>query len=144
MPSLTSSQRDRVLELIYQAIAIECPKCFAADVREHAGGVNMVARNLDGLVDIVRRSTAQRIEPFLVQIMWDICSDCPYQFPSGYCALRQARLCVMYVHAPAVVETVTRALLELNDPQYMETHPLGMNQFVRGGSDGDGSAPACR
>jgi hypothetical protein len=92
-------------------------------VQGHSDGVSLIDEHLDALIEIVRRTTATRIAPFQVQIMWDICEKCRYCFPSQYCPLRHMRLCALYAHAEALIEAIAAALRESKDAPYLSTHP---------------------
>jgi hypothetical protein len=121
--ALPSEHRHRVLECAYQAVAREVGRRSADEVEGHSDGVNLIDENLDMLIEIVRRTTATRIEPFRVQIMWDICEKCRYLFPSQYCALRHMKLCLLYAHASVLIEAIAATLRNLNDDEYLATHP---------------------
>ena len=121
--SLAPTKRAIVLEAANDALACVRPGCFSEGEWSRPGGVVEVDAHLDRLVEIVRRTTATRIEPFQVQILEDICAKCPHQEPCGYCALRGIHRCVLYEGAEALVEAIAEALMEVDDADYFAQHP---------------------
>jgi hypothetical protein len=65
--------------------------------------------------------TAERIEPYIVRIIDDICTRCPQQGVSGYCELRHVGECVLFAHARLILETIDGMLRDLADPEYLAT-----------------------
>src|SRR4051812_9569112 len=96
-PGVSDETRQQVLRAVRRTIDALLPReshpaLVAAgnprSVRSFPGGLRDLDRHVDALIDIVRRSTAGRIEPYLAQILEEICPTCQYQCPSGYCPLR--------------------------------------------------------
>ena len=125
------AQRSIVLDAVLDAVARASPGAFSQGQRDRPGGAGEIDKHLDALIDIVRRSTATRIEPYLAQILEDICSKCPHQSPSTHCSLRAAGLCQLYRHAATEVSAIAGALKEIRDPDYYEMHSPAMTAFLR-------------
>ena len=119
---LPPSKRSVVLETVYDALATANRGSFSQERWNRPGGVLEVEQHLDQLVDIVRRTTARRLEPYQLQILEDICARCPHQESCGYCSLRKIHQCVLYECASALVEGIAAALVEIEDPDYLEAH----------------------
>ena len=119
---LSAAQKQHVIEAIESTLRHECPELFQGANAGSAGGWPDVVSHVDELVEIVRHSTAARIEPYLAQILEDICARCPQQFPSGYCPLRHTGLCVLYRHAQPIVRAIIGALSEMRDPEFQKAH----------------------
>lgn len=114
---LTSEQRDRILATVYRELFLSCP-ARGGELRTREGAA-VLETHLDALLEIVRRSTAEAVEPYLSQILDDICSKCPHQTVSGYCPQRTAGPCVVFRFAEPVVRAIGRALREMGDEQYL-------------------------
>lgn len=84
-----------------------------------AEGAAVIENHLEELVGIVRRLTAEGVEPYLNQLVDDICSKCPDQTVSGYCPQRAAGPCVLYRFAGPIVAATARALREMGDEEYL-------------------------
>ncbi|HEY8747636.1 MAG TPA: hypothetical protein VIM11_06670 [Tepidisphaeraceae bacterium] len=78
------------------------------------GGLAQLDHHVNELIPIVRRSTATRLEPYLAQILDDICTRCPLQEPSAFCALRHEGTCIFFKRAGTIVAAVRRALREVD------------------------------
>jgi hypothetical protein len=122
--TMTPEQRRVVLASVREAVASSWRGAFSDGERARPGGVDEIEARLDPLIDIVRRTTATRIEPFLVQILDDICDKCPHQLPSAHCPLRYQKRCVLYECAPAIVSAIGETLAELGDEEFLRTHPF--------------------
>ena len=116
-PPLTPEQRGRILAAVYRELFVSCP-LEAGELRTIQGAA-VVESHLDSLVDIVRRSTAVTREPYLAQVLDDVCSKCPHQVASGYCAQRAAGPCVVFRFGGAIVTAIARALREMGDEAYL-------------------------
>jgi hypothetical protein len=115
---LSRDDRVRIREAIHRALRQKCPDLFESGAADHAGGLEDLDAHLDDLVAIVQGTTATRIEPYLAQILDEICSKCGHQAPSGYCALRQRELCLLYAQAPAIIRAIASELhLEPEKPR---------------------------
>ena len=114
---LTPDQRERVLAAVYRDLFVSCP-AGKGEVRTPDGAA-VIETHLDALVDIVRRTTAEAIEPYLAEFLDDICSKCPHQHVSGYCPQRSAGPCVLFRFAEPIVGAVGRALREIGDEEYV-------------------------
>jgi len=114
---LTPEQRHRILESVYRELFATGPAGEGELAVSEESAV--LETHLDALVDIVRRSTAMAIEPYLVQILDDVCSHCPHQTVSGYCPQRVAGPCLLFRFAEPVVRGIRRALEEMGDEQYL-------------------------
>jgi hypothetical protein len=120
---LTSDQRSILLDAVTDAMAAAAPGVFAQGVRGCLGGVDEIARHLDALVGIARRTTSNRIEAFLVEILDHVCVDCPNRYLGGTCSLRSNQQCVLYLHAAPLMAAVVHVLKELRDEEYLRLHP---------------------
>src|SRR5688500_5005684 len=114
---LTQDQRNRILAAVYRDLFVWCPP-KEGELRT-PGGAAVIETHLDELVNIVRRSTASSIEPYLAQILDDICPNCPHITVSGYCPQRADRPCVLFQHAGPIVRAIGRHLMELGDTAYL-------------------------
>jgi hypothetical protein len=114
---LSADQRNRILAAVYRELFLSAP-ATAGEWRTREGTAVLEA-HLDALVDIVRRSTAGAIEPYLAQIHDDVCSKCPYQSVSGYCPQRTIGPCIVYRFAEPVVRAIGDTLREMGDGQYL-------------------------
>jgi hypothetical protein len=113
---LTPWQRNRVLALIYRELLLSQAGRRVPEVT--AAAADAMESHLDALVGIVRRSTAQKVEPYLVQILDEICPKCQNQTVSGYCPLRHSGECLVYGQAAVLIKTISRVLGEIPDPHY--------------------------
>jgi hypothetical protein len=113
---LSAEQRYRILAAVYRDLFLSCP-ATAGEWRTREGTA-VLETHLDALVDIVRRSTAEAVEPYLAQIHDDVCSKCPYQTVSSYCPQRVARPCIVYRLAQPIVKAIGSALREMGDERY--------------------------
>ena len=124
---LTSARRSQVLAKVREALRAAHPELFEDQRLKKPGGIAGVERHLDGLVEIVRRSTADRIEPYLAQIIDQICSHCPNQRVSGHCPLRLSGRCATYRDARIIVNAIAGALRDMLDAEYWANHFLHEN-----------------
>ena len=67
----------------------------------------------------MRRLTAEGVEPYLNQFLDDICSKCPDQTDSGYCAQRATGPGVLSWFAGPIVAATARALREMGGEEYL-------------------------
>jgi hypothetical protein len=81
-----------------------------------------VEMHLDELVEIVRQSNPDRPEGYLFQLLEYVCSDCPFQHPSGFCGRRHAGLCPLFRHTSAIVSTIGQELEAIGDEEYRRCH----------------------
>lgn len=114
---LTPDQRNRLLAAVYRDLFVWCPP-KDGELRTPEGAA-VIETHLDELVNIVRRSTAASIEPYLAQIFEDVCAKCPHQAVSGYCPQRADGPCVLFRHAGPIVRAIGRSLLEMSDEEYL-------------------------
>jgi hypothetical protein len=128
---LSPAHRSLVLHAVLDAVARASPGAFSQGAWDRPGGAGEIDKHLDQLVEIVRRTTATRIEPFQVQVLDDICSTCPHQLPSTHCPLRFARQCLLYQNIAEAVEAIADGLHEIGDARYYEMHSPGMTAFLR-------------
>lgn len=110
---LKEGERRLILSEIHEALRQSCPHLLERSGCLPQPSLAEVDKHLDELVLIVRRSTATRVEPYLAQILDDICPHCPQQQPIGYCPLRHQGDCILYRCAGAIVAAVRRALREI-------------------------------
>lgn len=106
MQTLTPSQRTEILSAVSKAIHCADAERPAGSPADESVVLAEVEKHMDTLVDIVRRSSADQLEPYLAQIQDDICSRCPKQLPSGYCALRSLGECAFYRNARPIIEAI--------------------------------------
>jgi nucleotide-binding universal stress UspA family protein len=121
-PTLETSKRARVIRAIDRALREACPQAFAAGETDRPGGLADLYAHVGALVQIVRRSTTHRLEPYLAEILEDVCANCAHQDASGFCPLRQGGTCVLYANAGVVVEAIAGALREMHDEPYQAVH----------------------
>ena len=88
-------------------------------------GEELISRNLGALVTIVRHTRSKRLEPFLFEILENVCSACPQQSTYGECALRDHSQCPFYRSPGAVIRTIATDLWRIHDREYVATHPRG-------------------
>jgi hypothetical protein len=122
---LTNLQRRDVFAAVFRALRATSPALFADGELNRPGGLVEIEAHLGALVDIVRRSTARLIEPYLAQIFEDICKKCPHQFDSTYCPLRSIGGCVLSSQTATIVAAIAGALREMGDLAYTGLHPAG-------------------
>jgi hypothetical protein len=120
-PDLTLEQRSRLLASVYRELWLSCR------AGEATGGTRADAEriefHLDPLVEIVRRSTAERVEPYLFQVFEEICPNCLRQTVSGYCPLRHSGECALFARMDAIVNGIANVLRETRDTSYLAAHP---------------------
>jgi hypothetical protein len=85
-------------------------------------GAQAVNEYLDELISIARRTTAKRVEPYLAQLLDDVCVHCAYQSNSGYCNLRQSQACTLFSSAERIFRSISRALESAGDEEYLRCH----------------------
>ena len=110
---LTEAEKQRVLLEIYSRIGRISPREVTVAQLSAGGGLLDLERHLDEIVDVVHRSTADHIEPYLLQFHEEVCTRCPHQEPSLYCPLRSAAECALFRHPRTVVSAVRDALREI-------------------------------
>jgi hypothetical protein len=109
MVALTDNvQRMAVLAAIRNAIVAE-QAGMDTNVDEIAARIE---RDLGKLVEIVRRTNSRRIEPYLAQILDEICPDCSSQCVCGHCTLRHEGQCYLYRHADVLIQAIESALAD--------------------------------
>lgn len=111
---LTAAEHRLLLSEVHEALRQECPDALERSRFVPKGSLADLDQHLEELVPIVRRSSATRIEPYLAQVLDDICAKCPYQQPSAYCPLRHDGDCILYRCAGPIVAAVRRALREID------------------------------
>lgn len=116
-PPLTPDEKNRVLASVYRDLFLWGP-LPEGELRTREGTA-LMELHLDGLVDIVRHTTAATIEPYLAQILEDVCAKCAHQAVSGFCPQRTAGSCVVYRYAAPIIRAVSRALLEMGDEEHL-------------------------
>jgi hypothetical protein len=121
--ALTPDVRNRILAAVYRELFITCP-AKAGEVRT-LEGASVIETHLEEIVGIVRRSTATTVEPYLAQILDEVCSRCPHQTVSGFCPLRADGPCVLFRFAEPIVRAVGRALLDMGDEEYLRQRTPG-------------------
>ena len=119
---LPARQRYRVLAGVYRELWRVYPRALAA--QRTAAAAEQIECHFDALVNIVRRSTAGGVEPYLAQILDDICTKCPHQSVNGHCPLRRSGECLIYREAGALVSAIGLGLREISDPEYTALHPV--------------------
>jgi hypothetical protein len=122
---LTTEQRRDVFAAMVRALRASSSALFAEVEVNQPGGPAEIETHVNALVDIVRRSTATSIEPYLAQIFDDICKKCAHQFASTYCPLRSMGGCVLCSHTATIVAAIAGALREIGDANYAGRHSLG-------------------
>jgi hypothetical protein len=118
---LSVDQRNRILVAVYRELFLSAA-ATAGEWRTREGTAVLEA-HLDALVDIVRRSTAGAVEPYLAQVYDDVCSKCRYQTVSGYCPQRATGPCIVYRFTEPIVRAIGDTLREMGDEQYLARRP---------------------
>lgn len=134
---VVDEQRESVLDALRKTLTLVGPDLGVSEVDEgYAGDAGEVYRNVDQLIAIARRTTADFVEPYMAQIQEEICTGCPHQFASGHCPLRQYRMCTLDRTVMPVFEAIAGALEHAGDPEYCQTHGVGnpgpLVQLTRG------------
>jgi len=111
---LTDAEREKVLLEIYTRLGQLSPDAVSAGQMEARGGLKDLERNLDAVVDIVRRTVPGHIEPYLAQFLEDICNRCPNQGPSAHCPLRFSGTCSLFRYPETIVGATRDALGEID------------------------------
>jgi nucleotide-binding universal stress UspA family protein len=109
---LSPAQRQDILTKVSVAMrSVDGERRAGADAQEPVV-LDQVKKHLDCLATIVRRSSADQLEPYLAQIHEDICSRCSHQEVSGYCSLRSHGECPLFRNARPIIEAIARVLNE--------------------------------
>jgi hypothetical protein len=116
---LPAEHRQKVLAAVWGALRAREPALFDQGCIRQPGGIMVLDQHLDKLVDMSRSVTIDRIEPYLVRIIDDICARCPQQGGSGYCELRHAGACVLFAHGRLIREIINGMLRDMSDPAYL-------------------------
>ena len=111
---LTAAEHRLLVGEVNEALRQDCRDVLERSRFVPKGNLTDLNQHLDELVPIVRRSTATQVEPYLAQILDDICTKCPYQQPSAYCTLRDDGNCLLYRCAGPIVVAVRRALRRID------------------------------
>ena len=122
LTNLDDSQRKLVMESIRHALLVVAPESTWAEASARPGGLHDLERNLDALVEIARRTRSDRVEPYLAEILDDVCATCGNQRTSAYCPLRHAGDCVLYACAGPIMWAIGGALRQMGDPAYLAVH----------------------
>lgn len=131
---LTAAEHRLLVGEVNEALRQDCPDVLQRSRFVPKGNLTDLDQHLEELVPIVRRTSATRIEPYLAQILDDICTKCPYQQPSAYCPLRHDGNCLLYRCAGPIVAAVRRALCEIDIGRGLASgkeKPCGANPLYR-------------
>lgn len=115
--NLTPMQRADILSAVSRAVQDAEAERPASIVAEKSAVLEEVDKHMDRLVAMVRRSSADQVEPYLAQIQEEICDRCSKQLPSGYCSLRSFGECAFYRNARPIIAAIARVL---NEPAIRE------------------------
>ncbi len=110
---LSSAQRGKLISDLTEMFQSVDPDVVAKAESANRCGIAEVHAHLEPLVAIVLRTTADQIEPYLYQVMEDICSRCSYCEPSSYCPVRWEGRCVFFQHMMAMVPRVKQSLAKM-------------------------------
>jgi len=110
---LTAAERRLLLAEVHEALGQE-PFEVLQKAEAQPGGLAVLDRHVEELVPIVRRTSATTLEPYLAQILDEICNHCPQQHPCAFCSLRYEGNCVFYRYAGTIVAAIRRALREID------------------------------
>jgi hypothetical protein len=119
---LTKEQKIRVSVAINRVLWLARPEVNEQEWRATSIDSAESEDRIDQLVNIVRQTTAKRIEPYLFQILEDICPRCPAQYPNGWCLLRVLNKCALYSCAAEIVTAIAEELKAISDPEYLSIH----------------------
>jgi len=120
--TLDAAGRQLVMDSIRHALLVVAPEWTRPDDYDRPGGLHDLEQKLDALIEIARRTHTDRVEPYLGEILDDVCSHCQNQRTSAYCPLRHSGNCVLYACAGPIMWAVGGALRRLRDPEYLATH----------------------
>ena len=118
---LNTAQRQRLLDDLHGTLIRQTPNVAEKLSSQPAGNPAFFDRYLDGLVIIARCSTASQLETYLSQILDQVCSRCPYQQHSGFCALRHAGLCPLFCYAGPVLAALRQTLDDIDSEAQTES-----------------------
>src|SRR5690349_6668399 len=107
---LNVQDRTRMMSAIREALKPAEAGKFQSEVWLRSQSLWPVEKHLDALVEIVRRSTAQNIEPYLAQVLNEVCSTCPLSQPSMFCQKRYEGDCILFRNARAIFSTIAAVL----------------------------------
>ena len=127
---LNEAERRLVTDSIRHALLVVAPEWARPEQYGRPGGLRDLNEKLDALIAIARRTRADRVEPYLAEILDDVCARCAHQRQSAYCPLRHAGECVLYACAGPIMWAIGGALRRLGDHDYLAVHgeahdPLG-------------------
>jgi universal stress protein A len=108
--NLTPMQHADILSAVSKAIQDAEAERPASLVAEESAVLEEVEKHMDRLVAMVRRSSADQVEPYLAQIQEEICDRCPKQLPSGYCPLKSFGECAFYRNARPIIAAIARVM----------------------------------
>lgn len=109
---LTAADRSELLGRIQSAVQTAEPEVGADAQQAGPISVEKLSPHLEDMIHITRRSSADRIEPYLAQMMEDICGRCPAQESSGFCPLRESGGCILFSNRRLVIEVIDRFMAE--------------------------------
>lgn len=107
---LTDAEKQYVLLRIYSQLGRLSPEVVSPKQAKTDGGLQNLEQHLDEIIDVVHRSSANHIEPYIAQFFDDVCARCPHQEPCGHCPLRSAASCVLFRFPQTIVAAVQDGL----------------------------------
>lgn len=120
--TLDAAGRELVMNSIRHALLVVAPEWTRPEEYNRPGGLHDLEEKLDALIELARRTDSDRVEPYLAQILDDVCPHCKNQRASAYCPLRHSGDCVLYACAGPIMWAIRGALRRLRDPAYLATH----------------------
>jgi hypothetical protein len=120
--TLNDAERQLVMESIRHALLVVAPERVQPEASARPGDLHALESKLDALVAIARRTRSDCVEPYLAEILDDVCAKCGNQQNSGYCPLRHSGECVLYACAGPIMWAISGALRRMGDPEYLAVH----------------------
>jgi hypothetical protein len=111
---LTQQQHEAVFDAVLRTLWDVEPDLLDAGRTLDPGGLVELDSHIDDLHAAIHR-TAAAGDLCLAEILDEICSTCRYQYPTGYCPLRQRNLCVLHRHASRIITAVAVATRQSRD-----------------------------
>jgi hypothetical protein len=120
--TLDAAGRALAMDSVRHALLVVAPEWTRPEEYDRPGGLHDLERKLDALIAIARRTRSDRVEPYLAEILDDVCTHCENQRASAYCPMRHSGNCVLYACAGPIMWAIGGALRRLGDPEYLATH----------------------
>lgn len=120
--TVDAAGRQLVMDSIRHALLVVAPEWTRPEEYDRPGGLHDLEEKLDALIEIARRTRSDRVEPYLAEILDDVCSHCRNQRASAFCPVRHSGNCVLYACAGPIMWAIGGALRRLGDAEYLAMH----------------------